>query len=109
MEISLLPGSIILENLGIQPSHLVQQVPSEQLDHYIAVINWLTDYQPKINSTNRQKLEGYLQALFHLCDAHAWKPASDILSMSLTPPSQQQFHQQLALFQSSMIQLRQRL
>jgi tetratricopeptide (TPR) repeat protein len=98
MEISLLPGSIVLENIGIQPSNLLQQVPPQQLDHYIAVINYLTDYQPNINASYRQKLEGYLQALYHLCDAQAWKPASDILSMNLTPPSQQQFHQQLGIW-----------
>jgi hypothetical protein len=32
MEISLLPGSIVLENIGIQPSNLLQQVPPQQLD-----------------------------------------------------------------------------
>jgi hypothetical protein len=45
MEISLLPGCVVLEKICIQPSTLVQQVPLKQLDHYIAVINWLTDYQ----------------------------------------------------------------
>ncbi|WP_228037228.1 tetratricopeptide repeat protein [Cuspidothrix issatschenkoi] len=107
MEISLLPGSIVLENIGIQPSNLLQQVPPQQLDHYIAVINWLTDYQININASHRQKLEGYLQALYHLCDAQAWKRASDILSMSLTPPGQQQFHQQLGIWgcYSELIQL----
>jgi tetratricopeptide (TPR) repeat protein len=98
MEIFLLPGYVILENIGIEPSTLAQQVPLQQLDHYIAVINWLTDYQVSSNSTHRQKLEGYLQALYHLCDAQAWQKASDILSMALTPPSQQQFHQQLGIW-----------
>jgi tetratricopeptide (TPR) repeat protein len=98
MEFSLLPGLVILEKIGIEPNFFSQNIPIEKLDHYIAIINWLTDYHTDSNSTHRQKLEGYLQALHHLCDAQDWKKASDILSMPLSLSSQQPFHQQLGIW-----------
>ena len=98
MEFRLLPGLVILEKIGIQPDFINQDIPIEKLDHYIAITNWLTDYHTDSNSTHRQKLEGYLQALHHLCDAQDWKKASDILSMPLSLSSPQPFHQQLGIW-----------
>lgn len=81
MKTNLLPlGELILAKLGIDIANLAATISPRELDHYIAVENWLTDYEPKSDATNIEKVSGYLEAFYHFCEAEALLEAGKILS-----------------------------
>jgi hypothetical protein len=81
MENNLTPsGDLVLEQLGINPHNLSADFPTrEQRLHYRAVVQWLTDYQPKLDATNLEKVKGYLEAFHHLGNVKDWEKAREIL------------------------------
>ena len=92
MTISIIPPSeLILAELGINSPYL-SELPLNKLDHYIAVINWLTDYKPRPDDSNLEKVLGYLEAFHHLCEVEAWEQASKILFIRLNTPTSEVLH-----------------
>ena len=62
-----LSGEWVWEQLGINPNTLRINFPArEQWLHYRAVVDWLTDYKPKSDATNLEKVRGDLEAFHHL-------------------------------------------
>jgi tetratricopeptide (TPR) repeat protein len=55
---------------------------AEDLDHYIAVLNWLKKYKANSNNSNLEKVRGYLESFHHLCDVQDWERASQIFGSS---------------------------
>jgi hypothetical protein len=89
-------GDFVLEQLDINPAHLSADFPTrEQRLQYRAVVQWLTDYKPKSDSTNLQKVRGYLEAFYHLCEVEDWEKASKILFIRLNTPTHEELHAQL--------------
>jgi len=97
MENNLTPsGDLVLEQLGINPHNLRADFPTrEQRLQYRAVIQWLTDYKPKSDSTNLKKVCNYLEAFHHLCAVEDWERASKILFIRLNTPTNEELHAQL--------------
>ena len=92
-------GELILEKLGINPHNLQTQFPTrEQRLQYRAVVQWLTDYQPKWNASNLEKVKGYLEAFHHLCQVKDWIRSSKIISTRLDTPTKEELHHQLSLW-----------
>jgi len=97
MENNLTPsGDLVLEQLGINPHNLRADFPTrEKRLHYRAVVQWLTDYKPKSDSTNLEKVKGCLETFYHLCKVEDWERASKILFIRLNTPTNQELHDQL--------------
>ena len=86
-------GELILEKLGINPHNLQAQFPTrEQRLQYRAVVQWLTDYQPKWDASNLDKVRGYLEAFHHLCEVENWERASKIIEINLDIPNNTELH-----------------
>lgn len=89
-------GELVLENLAINRHNLSADFPNrEQRLQYRAVVQWLTDYKPKSDATNLEKVRGYLQAFHHLCTVEDWERASKILFIRLNTPTNEELHAQL--------------
>ncbi|MBD1832917.1 tetratricopeptide repeat protein [Cyanobacteria bacterium FACHB-472] len=72
-------GESVLAELGIDSVAIKFIQPHWKRTHYRAVINWLTKYKPKPDTTNIEKVRGYLEAFHHLCEVEAWEEATAIL------------------------------
>lgn len=60
----------------------LDEVPLEQLDHYIAVENYLTDEDELPSEvTYLEKVSCYTKSLHHLCQVRNWKPVQSILAV----------------------------
>jgi tetratricopeptide (TPR) repeat protein len=78
---------LLLAKLGIEPSHLPTVVSLEKIDDYIAAINWLTDYKPKPDASSLEQVQGYLEAIHHLCKVQADKLINFLLTIPITVDS----------------------
>ena len=74
------PSQLLLPLLEIN----LDEVPIEQLDHYIAVENFLTDEEelPR-DADNLKKVQKYLEAFHHICEVEDWKRAIAISSIRI--------------------------
>jgi hypothetical protein len=89
-------GELVLEQLGINPHNLRADFPTrEQRLQYRAVVQWLTDYKPKPDATNLEKVRGYLEAFHHLCVVEDWERASKFITIRLNTPTNEELHHQL--------------
>lgn len=77
----------------------LDEVPIEQLDHYIAVKNFLTDEdEEKADAENLQKVQGYLEAFYHLCEVKDWNKSWLIVSIQLNTQNQEKLVEQLGIW-----------
>lgn len=73
-------GELVLNQLGIDfATPQLADISPWEFAHYIAVENWLTEYEPKPDSSNLEQVRGYLEAFDHLCEVSDWEKASKIL------------------------------
>ena len=78
------PGELVLANLNIDWSIVESsEISHWKLAHYSAVESWLTDYKPKPDAPNLEKVRGYLETFHHLCEVEDWERASKILTIRL--------------------------
>ena len=74
----------------------LDEVTIEQLDHYIAVENFLTDDDELPSDVeNLDKVRGYLEAFYHLCDVADWERAYSLYSANEFTSSGNQLNVQL--------------
>ncbi|WP_148663123.1 tetratricopeptide repeat protein, partial [Scytonema hofmannii] len=74
----------------------LEEVPIEQLDHYIAVENFLTEKdEPLQDAPPIKQVRGYLEAFHHLCEVEDWERGSKVLFTRLDTPSKEELHCQL--------------
>ncbi|MDA0212911.1 MAG: tetratricopeptide repeat protein [Cyanobacteria bacterium FC1] len=66
-----------------------------QIAHYIAIENWLTEYENKPESSNLEQVRSYLEVFHHLCEIEAWETAVKILFTDLSICSDRPLHKQL--------------
>ncbi len=66
--------------------------------HYRASINWLTNYKPKSDASQLEKVRGYLEAFHHLCEIEEWIAAGTIFYMIINTPAKAELHNQLGLW-----------
>ncbi|MHC5779844.1 tetratricopeptide repeat protein [Nostoc sp.] len=85
----------LLETLEININNIKSIKPNWKRTHYRAVINWLTKYKPLSDSPNPEKIKGYLEAFYHLCEVEAWEKGGKILLTRLNTPSNELLHDQL--------------
>lgn len=96
-EEGLLPsGKIALSSLGIDPVRLRwREIPREQRAHYRAITNWLTKYDDRQATSNKEKLRGVLESFYHCCALEDWRGAIYLLHMPLNTPTHEDVHNQL--------------
>ena len=74
----------------------LDEISFEQLDHYIAVKNYLMDEDElSPNTKNIEKVKGLLEAFYHLCDVEDWVKAEYIFKIRLEITQKQELHNQL--------------
>jgi tetratricopeptide (TPR) repeat protein len=90
------PGKLALANLNMD-SVLAEstEISLWELSNYSAVEWWLTEYKPKSDATNLEKVRGYLEAFHHLCEVEAWEEAREILFIRLDTPTTEELRSQL--------------
>jgi len=78
-------GDEVLEQLGINPHNLRAQFPTrEQRLQYRAVVQWLTDYKPKSDADNLDKVRHYTESLHYLCNLKALTLVYSIVNLRIT-------------------------
>ncbi len=86
------PGQLLFTKWNID----LDGVPIEQLDHYIAVENYLMDDdEPPSNVSHLDKVRGYLEAFHHLCKVEDWQRAKAVIGCQLDTPTREELHLQL--------------
>ncbi|MCL1471051.1 tetratricopeptide repeat protein [Argonema antarcticum] len=89
-------GDLVLNQLGIDlATPQLADISPWEFAHYMAVENWLTEYQPKPDSSNLEQVRGYLEAFDHLCEVSDWEKASKILFIHLNLAHSKALHEQL--------------
>jgi tetratricopeptide (TPR) repeat protein len=86
---------LVLSKLGINLKSVKAIRPAWQRAHYRAAINWLTKYKSSLEPSNFQKVKGYLESFHHFSTIQEWKVASDILSLQIDTPTNEELHEQL--------------
>ncbi|MEQ8468649.1 hypothetical protein [Coleofasciculus sp. E1-EBD-02] len=75
------PGQLLWAEWGIN----LDEVPFEQLDHYIAVENYLMDDDdPPSDATDLENVERYTKSLHHLCKSKDWNRVQSILTVPIS-------------------------
>ncbi|WP_353933032.1 tetratricopeptide repeat protein [Okeanomitos corallinicola TIOX110] len=69
----------ILDHLSINPSDIKSIKPRWKRTQYRAIVNWLTKYQFYEDASNLDKVRGYVEAFYHLCEVENWDSASKVL------------------------------
>ena len=97
------PGNLLFVSWQID----LDEVPVEQLDHYIAVENFLTD-EDKIHpdAENLENLRGYLEAFHHLCEVKDWKKAGELFMTPLQESNKSKLYWLLHLWSYFQEELR---
>ncbi|MGA9383289.1 MAG: tetratricopeptide repeat protein [Phormidium sp.] len=73
-------GELLLNQLGINFKIIqLADISPWEFAHYLAIENWLTEYQPQPDASYLEQVRGYLEAFHHLCELSDWKKASQIL------------------------------
>jgi len=85
-------GQSLFNNWNIN----LDEILFEQLDHYIAVKNYLMDEdEPSPDAENIEKVKGLLEAFYHLCEVGDWVNAENIFKIRLEITQKQELHSQL--------------
>ena len=62
---------------------------------YTAARNWLKLYRPPPKATNLERVKGYLEAFYHLCQLECWQLAYNLLEIQLDTATADTLHNQL--------------
>lgn len=89
------PANLVLAKLEIDSADIKSISPRKKRRQYRAVINWLTKYKSKVNTSNLENIRGYLEAFYHLCEAEVWQKVSQLLSISLNLSTDREWHNDL--------------
>ena len=86
---------VILEKLKIDlTSAALIKSPADR-SQYRAILNWLRRYQSPDDSSNLEQIKGVIQSFHHACDVNNWYAASQLLSLRLNTPTQEELDNQL--------------
>ena len=84
--LSKISSAIASRHQGLQPF---------QLSEYKAARNWLRRYRYGQNADNFERVRGYLEAFFHLCNAADWQCAHQVVMVSVAETGTEELHRQL--------------
>ncbi len=85
-------GDSILETLDLDTTKIKSIKPFSKRTQYRAIINWLTKYQPHVDSSNLEKVKGLLEAFYHLCEVEEWERVSKLFIFPLNSSSESQLY-----------------
>ncbi|MDJ0516734.1 MAG: tetratricopeptide repeat protein [Trichodesmium sp. MO_231.B1] len=88
-------SKLVLREISLESTTIKSIKPRPKRSHYRAVINWLMEYKPYANTSNLEKVKGYVEAFHHLCQAEDWDRASQLIFIRLNTPTKEEFHKQL--------------
>jgi tetratricopeptide (TPR) repeat protein len=92
-------GDLILKKFNIDYAlDDLEEVSLWEFSNYSAVDYWLNDYEAKPNSSNLDKVLGYLEAFYHLINLRDWDNAWLIASTKLNTPNQENLFEQLGIW-----------
>ncbi|MEW6493482.1 MAG: tetratricopeptide repeat protein [Cyanobacteriota bacterium] len=81
---------------------LLRKLSNQELDwrdaHDTAAKMWLTAHQPEPEAPILEQVRGYLEAFHHLCELEDWESASEILSIRLDTPTNEELVNQLGIW-----------
>ncbi|MEG3845404.1 tetratricopeptide repeat protein [Microcoleus sp. herbarium19] len=87
-------GQRLLSEIGSSLNRL-HNVSSQNRAHCRAIRNWLSKYNPASNVSNINKVLGYLEAFYHLCELELWVEAGKVLLVDLNTKTKEELHNQL--------------
>ncbi|NEQ77218.1 MAG: tetratricopeptide repeat protein [Okeania sp. SIO2C9] len=88
-------GDLVLAAFNVDKDNLRSIKPMWKRSNYTAIVNWLTKYSVNSNSSNLEKLKGFIETFFHFCGVESWLEAKEILLIRLDTPTNEELHQQL--------------
>lgn len=105
------PSDDVLAMLEIDDTYIESITNPDQFHTYIAIYNFIKEYQPPNKPSNLQLVQGYLEAFHHLCDLERWQDAWNLICIELNTPIQDELHSQLQTwsFYKEKIELYERL
>src|SRR5687767_3916089 len=89
------PSKVVLEEIGLDPRILKQLKSHSKQAKYRAAINGLADYEPPLDASNLEHVQGYVDAFNHLCQAEDWDKAKKMLLICLNTPTHDDLGTQL--------------
>ena len=98
-------SELVLREISLESATIKSIKPRRKRSHYRAVVNWLMEYKPHANYSNLEKVKGYLEAFYHLCEVEDWDRASQLIFVRLNTPTKEQFHKQLYTWGYYQIQI----
>ncbi|MBT9317969.1 hypothetical protein [Leptothoe spongobia] len=77
-------GKEFLSNLNLDKYNNTSK--SKKRANWRAIKNWLGKYRPLSESSNLERIRGYLEAFHHLCEIEAWEESRSLLDLPLSSP-----------------------
>ncbi len=78
---------LVIEKICLESATIKSIKPRRKRSQYRAVMNWLTEYKPHANASNLEKVKGYLEAFYHLCEVEDWERATTIIDITELSPT----------------------
>ncbi|WP_026100792.1 tetratricopeptide repeat protein [Synechococcus sp. PCC 7336] len=91
-------GQSVLERLSLDPASLKRIQPAQKRTHLRAALNWILKHKPQRDASNIEQTRGYIEAFHHFCEVEDWGKATALLTVRLNLPTQDEWHNQLALW-----------
>jgi tetratricopeptide (TPR) repeat protein len=74
----------VLAEMKVDSTFIKSLEPRKRV-HYIAFINWLTQYSSQPEASPLKRLNGFIEAFHHLCEVEDWNRAVIFLSLTTLP------------------------
>ncbi|NJM99826.1 MAG: tetratricopeptide repeat protein [Phormidesmis sp. RL_2_1] len=99
MAVPLTPSPLpVLNQLGIDPARIRNMPPGSRRSRCRAIVNWLTQHRLPPQASNLEKVKGFIEAFYHLCEMEEWERAFSLISVPLNTPTREELHYQLKLW-----------
>jgi hypothetical protein len=98
MNVTVPSGNIVLAELGIDTNKIRFIESRYKQTQYRAAINWLTKYNPRNNTSNIEKVKGFIESFYHLCEIQEWKIVNKIFLFSIDKTTANQLVHQLDIW-----------
>ncbi len=76
-------ANVQTEAIAQQPSTQFRTLNAWEQAHLDYVFYWLNIYEPSENASDLERLEGYLEAFYHLCELSLWKEAYQVVCTTI--------------------------
>ncbi|MEB3340745.1 tetratricopeptide repeat protein [Okeania sp.] len=98
-------GELVLREISLESAIIKSIKPHSKRSQYRGVVNWLVFYKAHKNASNLEKVKGYLEAFYHLCQVEDWDRATKLIFVRLNTPTKEEFHKQLYTWGYYQIQI----